>query len=234
MRHRDDRLGVVLWVLLCSFCAWAGQDDPTPDPAETARQRAAQVQSERAIARLLFEPHLSGLREWVMNSGAMKEITDEVKGIGTDRPFKEGEFWFALRLEPVGDPSAGWTRVFKFDGSERIHAGFCFCMTCQPESQIPDDLPEDLKAEIRANFEVQLEYAQDYIRRVVKGVEEAWFQDAVRRYSAEMKENERRRPTPEPRVDDVADAILNGKTRLYRIPHENFDLSTLRRTLLVW
>lgn len=213
MNKREKALFCVLafFVILALFnAAWA--QDPTPDPAATAQQRATRAANESALARLLFDPHVTGLLEWGGGGGgALREITNDLPP-GTDgfrfteRPLKTpGVFWFVLRLEPLGDPTAGWTRVFVLDEKEREHTSWnCY------EPMI------------------------NYLERKVAAVADAWFDDAVRRLAAERAENERRRPTAEPSIDDVADALLNGKTRLYRIPHEDFDLKTLRKTILVW
>lgn len=237
-RHPCTLTIIVTWalfffLLICGWYALFGQE-PTPDPTETATRRQARARSESALARLLFQPHLEMLYQWGGGGGgALREITNDLPE-GTDgfrfteRPIKApGVFWLVLRMEPAGDVGAGWTRVFCLDEKERRHIeGFCQCQKCQPSPPTPEEGTLDT--------EIKFEPMISYLERKADEVADLWFKDAVLRYAAEHAENERRRQTPEPAVDDVSDAILRGKTRLYRIPHSDFDLKHLKRTLLVW
>ena len=198
-------------LLLALMCL---QDPPSP---------------EASLAKLLFNHHLNGIHEWHTGFAAMKEVTDNIPEDGDafdERPWKkEKEFWFALRMEPVGEATAGWTRVFKLSEKDKKHADGCYCKKCRPDN---DTNYGDYNVE-------QIEDNEQYMNRVLKKLQQDWFNDALSRYKLELAANEKLKGTYRAVLaTDVADAITDGKTRLYRIPHADFDLSTLRRTLLVW
>jgi hypothetical protein len=197
-------------LLLALLCL---QDPPSP---------------EASLAKLLFHHQLSGIHEWHTSFAAMKEVTDNIpegEHAASERPWKKGaEFWFVLRLEPMGDVTAGWTRVFKLAEKDKKHSESCYCKKCHPNFS-------------GESYSEQFEDNEVYMNRVLKDLQTAWFNDALEKYKAELVANEKiKKETPYRPVlmSDVADIIMDGKTRLYRIPHAEFDLSTLRRTLLVW